>query len=305
MIIEEIKGVLDTELSFSMPSKNPLAPFFEKAQLFALSTWVLERSQFALYYVITPTSEVTNEMKVIMETLKAQRKGDTWVIERGKGQTTGESIMDYLGKVPSAVLNYSYLDGKGLHIDLKFHHTDRAAISDIILNNLARGADLLTLEIRPTSSLPGLIKVVGAKIPLCVLGIRYKAPRLTEIGMGGKSESKFIREQRFRTDDGGVSSLFYFQRAPNSDLPESFKEISRKDGLFSSTISFPVWDFFSKSINELPLPVVSVVEKYDGANMHSETILPVSNTGRMMDIVNRARVKFPEIDVTLESLRYL
>jgi hypothetical protein len=305
LIIEEISGRLDTELSFSAPTKNPLASFFEKAQLFALSTWVSEQSEFALYYVVTPGGEVTNEMRVILETLKAQRKGDTWVIERGKGQNPGENIMDYLAKVPSAVLNYSYLDGKSLHFSLRFHHTDKALISDIVLENLARGIDLLSLEIKPSSGLPGLMKLVGSKIPLCVVGIRYNIPLVNEGHAEDIFESRFIREQRFRGEDGSISSLFYFPESSHSGLPESFREISRKDGIFSSTISLPVWNFFSKSINELPLPVVSVTEKCDGKVIHSETILPVSNIGRMIDIVNRARLKFPEIEVTLESLSYL
>ncbi|MHB1709043.1 MAG: hypothetical protein ACYCT2_06180 [Thermoplasmataceae archaeon] len=305
MIVEEIDKKLDMELSFSMSSKNPLAPFAEKFHIFSLSNWIFRNATFELYYIIPVSETVTNEMRMFLEGMGAMRKGDVWIVLRGAEVAPRTPIMKYLMDVESLVLNYSYLEGNMVNFNFRFHSLQTEKVSDAIMSVTENNVELKNLVITKGNGLVSLINFISQKTPLCYTRFIAEVSKPTALCLGNAVDYVWERETRFQTDNSGIGSLFYLEGNRTDVDLRGFSEISRKDGIFSSPLTWPMLDFYSKLALEFPIPVISRTQKFSRSSIFLDTILPVSNLDDHLRVANSTRLQFPDEKLTLFELKYL
>ena len=305
MIVEEIDKKLDMELSFSMSSKNPLAPFAEKFYIFSLSNWIFRNATFELYYIIPVSETVTNEMRMFLEGMGARRKGDVWIIFRGTEAAPRISIMKHLMGVESLVLNYSYLEGNIVNFNFRFHSSQMEKVSDAIMSLTENNVEFENLVITKSNGLVSLINFISQKTPLCYTRFIAEVSQPTALSLGNAVDYIWERETRFQTDNSGVVSLFYMEGNQTDVDLRGFSEISRKDGILASPLTWPMLDFYSKLALEFPIPVISRTQKFSRSSIFLDTILPVSNLDDHLRVANSTRLQFPDEKLTLFELKYL
>lgn len=304
MIIKNIDRALDMELSFTLTTRNPLAAFSEKYNLFALSTWVYEESNFVLYYVIPVMDTITVEMRMFLEGLGATRKDDIWLVNRGRGGYIGKTVLDLLAEVPSVVLDYCYLGGDRLHFSYRFHSSDKGKISNTILGRLDNGLDFKSLEIKKSEGLTSTMKFIGAKTSVCMLQVSCEMLGTFSSEEKFLAEHKWIRERRFQSNSNGMSALYYFS-GTMIEPPPSFVEISHKDQLYSSKVSWQVISFIESACSKLVIPVISATSRSEGKTVYCEFVLPAALKGKLIEVIDRARKEYPNYNIVISEMIYL
>jgi|GEM_PF-3487140 hypothetical protein len=305
MIIEEIDKRLDMELSFSILSKNPLASFADKFHIFSLSNWIFRNAMFELYYIIPVSETVTNEMRMFLEGMGARRKGEVWVIFRGTEAAPRITIMKHLLDVESIVLNYSYLAGNMVNFNFRFHSSQIQKVSDAIMRLTENSVEFKNLVITKSNGLVSLINFISQRTPLCYTRFIAEVSQPTAHSLGSAADYIWEREARFQTDDSGLRSLFFLEGNQTDFDVRGFSEISRKDGIFTSSLTWPMLDFYTKLALEFPIPVISRTQKFSPEGIFLDTFLPVSNLDDHLRVANGTRLQFPDEKLTLLELKYL
>ena len=246
MLWKEVDDVVTSRCVLSISDNSPLFEYSARHEIYAPIIVHKVGDSTILTLTMKKNENVDKLIALFPSIFQAEDKGNSWLIRSPLKLFSDISIIDEIIKIPSVIMQHLYLKNGKLFIDLRFHESKSAEISNLIIEHLTEDGKIALESLTPRSGAISFLSEMNSMIPITF--ISYSVPLLNADPL-----------ERLLSADDSIAEIekkpglkyraLIFSRSPLTKQ-DDFITISKEDNLYETWGNNPILQEIRKIVND-------------------------------------------------------